>query len=141
MTAYERECAEKCEWCAKGKIRHESYDDRKPSHYHTGCMEGNYETACTAPTLAESHEALAQALQTRRDEALEEAARLNRDTILWLTRHLEESLKYIPDSDRSGHPHGYSVVQIPDWEVKQKIDWLQQDATEIRKLIGAKEQI
>ena len=33
MTAYERECAEKCEWCAKGKIRHESYDDRKPSHY------------------------------------------------------------------------------------------------------------
>jgi hypothetical protein len=49
-----------------------------------------------------------------------------RHTIAWLTRFLETKLAYIPDSDQSGHPHGYSVVQIPDWEVKQKLDSLKE---------------
>lgn len=61
---------------------------------------------------------------------LTDALRGNRDTVAWLKRHLEESLKYIADSDQSGHPHGYSVVQIPTWEVKQKLDWLEQDAAQ-----------
>lgn len=47
----------------------------------------------------------------------------SQDTIAWLLRHLEK-LVHVPDTDQSGHPHGYSVVQIPDWEVRQKIEWL-----------------
>lgn len=33
-----------------------------------------------------------------------------------------QNLQYVPISDRSGHPHGYSVTQIPDWECRQLID-------------------
>lgn len=48
-----------------------------------------------------------------------------RDTVAWLRRHLER-LTYIAESDQSGHPHGYSVVQIPDWEVRQKLEALEE---------------
>jgi len=83
-TAYERECAEKCEWCAKGKMRYQSRDGR---HYHSP-LSAMPITDCTAPTLAESHEALAQALQTIRDEALEEAVK-NAEALAALARAIK----------------------------------------------------
>lgn len=33
-----------------------------------------------------------------------------------------DGLKYIADSERCGHPHGYSVATIPDWEARRILD-------------------
>lgn len=49
-----------------------------------------------------------------------------RDTLLWFRAKLDH-LKYVPDTDQSGHPHGYSVIQIPDWEVRQKLAEMEED--------------
>ena len=38
-----------------------------------------------------------------------------------LQRALREEIHYIAQSEKCGHPHGYSVIQIPDWEVRQII--------------------
>lgn len=46
-----------------------------------------------------------------------------RDTISLFQRLLNR-LVYIPGDDPSGHPHGYSVGQIPEWEIRQKLEWL-----------------
>ncbi len=73
---------------------------------------------CLAPTESEFAEQMAE-----RVGGLEQDCR---DTLAMLKRHLETTLKYVPDSDQSGHPHGYSVIQIPDWEAKQKVAWLEQ---------------
>lgn len=55
-----------------------------------------------------------------------------RDTIALFQRLLNR-LVYIPGDDPSGHPHGYSVGQIPEWEIRQKLEWLgaatQEEAT------------
>jgi hypothetical protein len=32
------------------------------------------------------------------------------------------NLHYVAQSEQCGHPHGYSVIQIPDWETRQIID-------------------
>jgi hypothetical protein len=39
----------------------------------------------------------------------------------WLNWHLQRDTKYFPDSDLSGHPHGFSGVVIPEWDVRQKL--------------------
>ena len=35
---------------------------------------------------------------------------------------LQNGLRYFGDSDQSGHPHGYTAFNIPDWEARQLID-------------------
>ena len=79
------------------------------------CVNGNYcyEEQCGNTGLC------------RRTDPEMRASEIERELVrvrLRLERALKESLKYIPDTDRSGHPHGYSVVQIPDWETRQTID-------------------
>ncbi len=39
----------------------------------------------------------------------------------WLSFQLNTSVRHFGESDRSGHPHGYAGVVIPDWDVKQKL--------------------
>lgn len=40
----------------------------------------------------------------------------------WLNRHRELNTRHFGDSDRSGHPHGYAGVVIPEWDVRQRLD-------------------
>ena len=49
-----------------------------------------------------------------------------RDCHALLKHHLETNLTYVPMSNSSGQPHGYSVVQIAEWKIRQKLDWFNQ---------------
>lgn len=40
----------------------------------------------------------------------------------WLLWNREFNTRHFPDSDRSGHPHGYDGVVIPSWDVLKKLD-------------------
>jgi hypothetical protein len=40
----------------------------------------------------------------------------------WLNWHLKMHARYFHDSEQSGHPHGYTGVVIPDWDVRQRIE-------------------
>lgn len=43
----------------------------------------------------------------------------------WLKGHCEAHTRYFPESDKSGHPHGYDAVCIPTWDVLQRLDEIQ----------------
>ena len=147
MSRYEQACAEACPWCAKGlplccgltalsKTRRHHRDD-EAVHAIPG---GDYKYPCSAPNIdqfAESESARADALREK-CEALEAERDQLRDklevNIRFLRHYLQENIAYIPDSDRSGHPHGWTAVQIPDWAVKQQIDAaMQAEATEEKR--------
>lgn len=42
-----------------------------------------------------------------------------------LERHLEISVHYQQLASKTGNPEGYAYVKIPDWEVRQIIDFLE----------------
>jgi hypothetical protein len=70
-------------------------------------------------------------------DPVSELDRILTDLKIWMLRTLER-IEYRPDSDRSGHPHGYSVCLCPDWELKQKLDVIKEAkdlVTEIGKRI------
>jgi hypothetical protein len=50
-----------------------------------------------------------------------------RNACALLTHALESDTVHVPDSDQSGHPHGWCAVRIPDWKVKQVIEWMNQN--------------
>lgn len=59
-----------------------------------------------------------------------------RDTLFdlreWLQWKLNTSAAHVSgEHSPSGHPHGWCAIQIPDWDVKQKI-------AAINELLGAK---
>lgn len=39
----------------------------------------------------------------------------------WLSYKLQTDTRHFGDSDRSGHPHGFDGVVIPNWDIKQKL--------------------
>ncbi len=60
--------------------------------------------------------------------ALNEKLREMRNEIsLWIKRHLETLHYRSPkESDRNDHhPHGWAVAEIPDWELRQKLEYLE----------------
>lgn len=42
-----------------------------------------------------------------------------------LKRHLETSVHYQQVASKTGNPEGYAYVKIPDWEVRQIIEFLE----------------
>lgn len=46
-----------------------------------------------------------------------------------LKRHLETSVHYQQVASKIGNPEGYAYVKIPDWEVRQIIEFLEQFMT------------
>jgi hypothetical protein len=70
-------------------------------------------------------------------EAAPDLAEALRADSAFLRQYLLTKLVYTPDSDASGHPHGYSVVQIPDWAVKQRLDDI--DAALAKAAVGGNE--
>lgn len=47
-----------------------------------------------------------------------------------LKRHLETSVHYQQVASKTGNPEGYAYVKIPDWEVRQIIEFLEQHLAE-----------
>lgn len=45
---------------------------------------------------------------------------------VWIARLLEGPRLSRGYSDPSGHPHGYAVVEIPDWDLRQKLESLRE---------------
>jgi hypothetical protein len=43
----------------------------------------------------------------------------------WLNSHRQLHTRHFPDSDASGHPHGYDGVVIPVWDLRQRLDDIQ----------------
>lgn len=43
----------------------------------------------------------------------------------WLIRHRDCNTRHFGESDQSGHPHGYAGVVIPEWDVLQRLDEIQ----------------
>lgn len=54
----------------------------------------------------------------------------HRDTLFhlreWLTGHRETHTRHFGESDQSGHPHGYAGVVIPEWDLRQRLDEIQE---------------
>lgn len=44
----------------------------------------------------------------------------------WLIHHRGFHTQHFGDSDQSGHPHGYAGVVIPEWDLRQKLDDIQE---------------
>lgn len=44
----------------------------------------------------------------------------------WLTGHRETHTRHFGESDQSGHPHGYAGVVIPEWDLRQRLDEIQE---------------
>lgn len=42
-------------------------------------------------------------------------------------------------TDESGHPHGWCAVRIPDWKVKQALDWMDASIAKAEGKSGDKE--
>lgn len=40
----------------------------------------------------------------------------------WLGHKMNTDVVHVSDSDASGHPHGWAAIRIPDWDVKQKLE-------------------
>jgi len=68
----------------------------------------------TEAELAREREARVKA-ERDRDE-------LRRGVDYWLQHHLSTNLKHRGYADPSGHPHGGGVVEIPEWDIKRKLD-------------------
>lgn len=46
-----------------------------------------------------------------------------------LKRHLEASVHYHQVASKTGNPEGYAYVKIPDWEVRQIVEFLERATT------------
>ena len=49
-----------------------------------------------------------------------------RNQIAWIKRLLGGDLKSRGHSDMSGHPHGFTVAEVPDWDLRQKLAILEE---------------
>lgn len=49
-----------------------------------------------------------------------------RDQIAWIKRLLDSDVKARGTTDQSGHPHGYAIVEVPDWDLRQKLEYLEE---------------
>ena len=58
---------------------------------------------------------------------LEEAVR---NQVAWIERLLAGDLKSRGHADQSGHPHGYTVAEVPDWDLRQKLFILRESLEE-----------
>lgn len=73
-------------------------------------------------------EALAPELAAVKAELAALSERLSREDYMltslktWLLTALENNREHRGGSDASGHPHGWGVVAIPDWDVRQKLE-------------------
>jgi hypothetical protein len=47
----------------------------------------------------------------------------------WLVSHRETHTQHFGESDQSGHPHGYAGVVIPEWDVRQRLEEIDNSLT------------
>ena len=54
----------------------------------------------------------------------------------WLMIHAQTNIRHFGYSDPSGHPHGYAGVVIPEWDMKQRLDEIDEALTASAKVEG-----